>query len=69
MSGGEVKVLDGLGSQTMNRWGDSITMVVDENEPCAFWYTAEYLPNTGRFNWRTRIVGLRVPSCQRPQTS
>src|SRR5438874_5237767 len=38
-------------------------MAVDPSDDCTFWYTTEYLPANGSFNWRTRIGSFKFPSC------
>jgi hypothetical protein len=38
-------------------------MVVDPGNDCTFWYTTEYLPFDGTFNWHTRIASFTFPSC------
>jgi hypothetical protein len=61
----EVSVIEGTGSQTggLNRWGDYSSMSVDPVDDCTFWYTTEYLPVNGSFNWHTRIASFKFPSC------
>jgi hypothetical protein len=63
----ETSVIAGGGSQTgqnLSRWGDYSSMSVDPVDDCTFWYTTEYLKANGAFNWSTRIVSFRHPSCQ-----
>lgn len=63
----ESSVMNGGGSQAgqnLSRWGDYSAMAVDPVDDCTFWYTTEYLKATGAFNWSTRIVSFRHPSCQ-----
>jgi hypothetical protein len=69
--GPEVLMKVGQGSQisTGNRWGDYSAMTVDPHDGCTFWYTSEYLPNTGQFNWATRVAAFRFPSCTSPPKS
>jgi hypothetical protein len=38
-------------------------MAVDPSDDCTFWYTNEYIPANGSFNWKTRIASFRFPSC------
>ena len=38
-------------------------MTVDPVDQCTFYYTNEYLPTNGAFNWSTRIASFRFPSC------
>jgi hypothetical protein len=63
--GPETVAFSGAGSQTttLNRWGDYSAMTVDPEDDCTFWYTNEYIPTNGTFNWRTRIVSFSVPGC------
>jgi hypothetical protein len=61
--------LPSMGSQTnpvryAGRWGDYTAMQLDPIDDCTFWYINQYLPSDGLFNWRTRIVSFKFPSCQ-----
>ena len=62
----ETTILQGNGSQlnNLNRWGDYSTMAVDPVDDCTFWYTNEYLPANGTFNWSTRIASFKIAGCQ-----
>jgi uncharacterized repeat protein (TIGR01451 family) len=64
----EIGIMTGAGSQTNNltRWGDYSAMQVDPVDDCTFWYTSEYLKNTGSFNWNTRINTFKFDSCDKP---
>ena len=64
--GAETIIINGGGSQTANlsRWGDYTQMSVDPVDDCTFWYTGQYIPANGTFNWRTRIASFRISSCQ-----
>jgi hypothetical protein len=63
----ETVVADGGGSQlpaaALSRWGDYSAMTVDPVDDCTFWYTNEYQPVTGTFDWATRIAAARLPGC------
>jgi hypothetical protein len=61
----ELTLFAGPGSQTngLSRWGDYSQMVVDPSDDCTFWYTNEYLPTNGSFNWATRIGTFKFSSC------
>lgn len=60
----ETVIWNGSGSQTSyNRWGDYTDMAVDPSDDCTFWYTDEYEPATGSFNWKTVIASFRFPNC------
>jgi hypothetical protein len=64
MTQGEGTIISGPGSQTTySRWGDYTSMAVDPADGCTFWYTNEYLPATGNFNWRTRLASFQLPGC------
>jgi hypothetical protein len=65
MSQGETTIFTGAGSQNrgLSRWGDYSSMIVDPADGCTFWYTNEYIPSQGSFNWRTRIASFKFPSC------
>jgi hypothetical protein len=61
----ETTLFAGAGSQTgtLNRWGDYSDLTVDPVDDCTFWYTQEYIPANGSFNWRTRIGAFKFPGC------
>jgi hypothetical protein len=64
--GTEATVFAGLGVQTAgagNRWGDYSAMTIDPVTQCTFFYTNEYLPNNGAFNWGSKISTHKFPSC------
>jgi hypothetical protein len=64
--GAEATVQAGIGVQTAgagNRWGDYSAMTLDPVDQCTFYYTNEYLPNNGAFNWATKVASYRFPSC------
>lgn len=58
-------VFTGGGSQTggLSRWGDYSSMSIDPQDDCTFWYTNEYIPSNGSFNWRTRLNSFRFSNC------
>jgi hypothetical protein len=61
----ETTLFTGSGSQTTyNRWGDYSSISLDPSDDCTFWYTTEYLKQTGVFNWSTRIGSFKFPTCQ-----
>jgi hypothetical protein len=69
----ETQVMAGNGSQTsgsrsLSRWGDYSAMQVDPADDCTFWFTTEYIKNTGIFNWNTRISSFKFPNCVSPAT-
>src|SRR5207248_9193892 len=66
MGQGEATVLAGNGSQVgqgLTRWGDYSSIEVDPSNGCTFWYTNQYIPSNGAFNWRTRIASFKFASC------
>jgi hypothetical protein len=64
MTQGEGTITAGAGSQTSySRWGDYTSMAVDPIDGCTFWYTDEYLPATGNFNWKTHLASFQLPGC------
>ena len=66
MPQGETSLIVGGGSQTgsnLSRWGDYSSMTVDPADDCTFWYTNEYIPSNGAFNWKTRIGSFKFASC------
>ncbi|HEX5158537.1 MAG TPA: hypothetical protein VFW17_15095 [Ktedonobacterales bacterium] len=65
MSQGETSVIVGAGSQTgtLTRWGDYSAMTIDPADGCTFWYTNEYIPANGSFNWKTRIGSFKFTQC------
>jgi hypothetical protein len=65
MSQGEGTIIDGAGSQNnrLTRWGDYSAMNVDPADNCTFWFTSEYIPANGSFNWKTRVGSFKFPSC------
>lgn len=53
----------GSPAKPLQRWGDYSAMVVDPSDDCTFWYTTEYIPTQGIFNWATRVANFKFPSC------
>jgi hypothetical protein len=69
MTQGEGTIINGAGSQTgssLSRWGDYSSMSVDPTDDCTFFYTQEYIPSNGAFNWSTRIASFKFPECGTP---
>ena len=56
----EGTIFAGGGSQTggLSRWGDYSHMSVDPTDDHTFWYSNEYIPSNGSFNWNTRIASF-----------
>ena len=65
LTSGEQTMFTGAGSQTatLSRWGDYSQITVDPSDDCTFWYTNEYIPTNGTFNWRTRIATYKFSEC------
>ncbi|MFI1203305.1 hypothetical protein ACH4VR_28380 [Streptomyces sp. NPDC020883] len=64
MTQGEATPITGGGSQTgVERWGDYTSMAVDPADDCTFWYTNEYIPSNGSYNWHTRLASFTLPNC------
>ena len=61
----EATLQPGYGSQQtgLSRWGDYSSISVDPVDGCTFWYTNQYLPGSGTYNWSTRIAAFRFTSC------
>jgi hypothetical protein len=63
----EAIMLTGTGSQTGNnlsRWGDYTALRIDPSDDCTFWYTNQYIPTNGSFNWKTRVGSFKMNNCQ-----
>src|SRR5438477_2539569 len=75
MPQGEGTIINGAGSQTtwrngaLTRWGDYTSLAVDPSDDCTFWYTDQYLPANGSFNWHTRVGSFKFPTCVAPDFS
>jgi hypothetical protein len=63
--GTEASLLEGAGSQTsgLSRWGDYTSLRIDPSDDCTFWYSNEYLPYNGSFNWSTFIGSFKFSGC------
>src|SRR5437016_308039 len=61
----ETSLLVGTGSQTggLSRWGDYSALRIDPSDDCTFWYTNEYQPSNGSFNWATFIGSFKFIGC------
>ena len=58
-----MKLGGGSQQKTLNRWGDYSAMSIDPVDDCTFWYTNEYLKQSGTFNWSTVIGTFTMPGC------
>ncbi|MCM2258799.1 MAG: hypothetical protein NDJ94_24455, partial [Vicinamibacteria bacterium] len=68
----EVQVLAGTGVQTddrspLSRWGDYSSVSLDPTDDCTFYFTSQYIPSNGTFNWRTWIASYRYAACMVPE--
>ncbi|MFL5311961.1 MAG: hypothetical protein ACJ79H_16130 [Myxococcales bacterium] len=65
MGQGESAAVASAGSQSTlsSRWGDYSSLSVDPSDDCTFWYTNQYLPFDGAFNWHTRLMTFQLPGC------
>ena len=60
----ESSIIEGTGSEVgSNRWGDYSAMTVDPVDDCTFWFTSEYFPASGDYNWHTRVASFSFPPC------
>jgi hypothetical protein len=70
MTQGEGTITSGAGSQTSySRWGDYTSMALDPADGCTFWYTNEYEPANGNFNWKTHLASFQLPGCSSTATN
>ncbi len=62
---GETTIIAGAGAQgsTLSRWGDYSSMSIDPTDDCTFYYTNQYIPANGTFNWRTRVASFKLSPC------
>lgn len=58
----EEEVMTGTGVQTGDgaRWGDYSMMSVDPVTDTTFWFTTEYVKNSGTASWRTRVTAFTL---------
>jgi hypothetical protein len=58
----EEEIIAGTGIQTGDaaRWGDYSMMSIDPADDTTFWFTTEYVKQSGQVTWRTRIAGFRM---------
>jgi hypothetical protein len=61
----ETSIFEGAGSQTggLTRWGDYSALRIDPGDDCTFWYTNQYLPSNGSFNWATFVGSFKFSNC------
>lgn len=58
-------MMTGTGSQVNDEksWGSDSAMSIDPDDDCTFWYTGEYLTQTGSLNWSTAIIKFKLGVC------
>ncbi len=54
----------GTGSNTDGQWSNHNSMSVDPVDDCTFWFSGEYMKETGSNVWSTRIISFQLPNCQ-----
>lgn len=54
----EFEFAEGLSSSTANRWGDYASMAIDPLNGTDFWFTGEYMGDSGQ--WKTKILAARL---------
>jgi hypothetical protein len=60
----ENSILEGQFFQSgLYRWGDYSDMSIDPIDDCTFFYTNQYQPANGGFNWTTRIASFKFIGC------
>ncbi len=48
----------------LGRWGAVAGMAVDPVDQCTFYFTGQYQPTAGIYDWATKIVSFQLPTCQ-----
>jgi hypothetical protein len=46
------------------RWGAVAAMAIDPVDQCTFYFTGQYQPTAGVYDWATQIVSFQLPGCQ-----
>ncbi len=47
----------------IERWGAVSGMAIDPVDQCTFWFTGQYQPAPGVYNWSTELVSFKLPNC------
>jgi len=47
----------------IERWGSVSGMALDPVDQCTFWFTGQYDPTPGVYNWSTELVSFSLPGC------
>jgi len=48
----------------VGRWGSVAGISIDPSDQCTFYFTGQYQPTAGLYNWATQIVSFKLPGCQ-----
>jgi hypothetical protein len=56
----EIQAGSGIQTGDAARWGDYSMMSVDPADDTTFWYTTEYVKQSGQVSWRTRVAGFTM---------
>ena len=48
----------------LGRWGSVAGISVDPVDQCTFYFTGQYQPTAGLYNWGTEIASFKFPGCQ-----
>jgi len=65
----ETSLHEGAGSQNidlLSRWGDYTALRIDPSDDCTFWYTNQYQPSNGAYNWATFVGSFKFSNCGAP---
>ena len=47
----------------IERWGAVAGMAIDPVDQCTFWFTGQYQPAPGVYDWSTELVSFKLPNC------
>ncbi len=63
----ELKVFSGhfdeIGPKGKGRWGAYSSMAIDPVDDCTFWYSNQYQPSQGYYNWGTKLISFQITGC------
>ena len=51
------------GGPKTGRWGAVAAMSIDPVDQCTFYFTGQYQPTAGLYDWATQIVSFQLPGC------
>jgi hypothetical protein len=46
----------------LGRWGAVSSMMIDPVDQCTFYFTGQYQPSAGTYNWSTQVVSFQLPA-------